>query len=288
MSVQVVTLPEGEDPDSFVDKYGGEKLGEQLSGAVDIFERKLNELQRNGYFADLHRKRVAIDKLLPTLRATADSVTREIYLARASEVSGVSREVLEREVSQMSPRVSGLALSAAAGAAAARKLHRRGAPDSGAAERAQSLCPALSARSFVYFYTIESHVEQVAEHIGPEELRDPALQDIYRALLGRCAPDDSLETGRGATRAGQRGGFRRSCSASRSAKGKRCSARWPGASHAFGERPCSERWMRSRGRCASRRPPNRIVLISEKRRLMDDLAALGGGSFKSFDRARQS
>src|SRR5665213_244372 len=32
MSVQVVTLPEGEDPDSFVDKFGGEKLGEQLSG----------------------------------------------------------------------------------------------------------------------------------------------------------------------------------------------------------------------------------------------------------------
>ena len=33
MSVQVVTLPEGEDPDSFVDKFGGEKLVEQLSQA---------------------------------------------------------------------------------------------------------------------------------------------------------------------------------------------------------------------------------------------------------------
>ena len=98
MSVQVVTLPDGEDPDSFVDKFGGEKLLEQLSGAVDIFERKLIELQRGGYFGDLHKKRVAIDKLLPTLRATADGVTREIYIARASEVSGVSRDVLQREV----------------------------------------------------------------------------------------------------------------------------------------------------------------------------------------------
>jgi len=71
---------------------------------VDIFERKLIELQRGGYFGDLHKKRVAIDKLLPTLRATADSVTREIYIARASEVSGVSRDVLQREVSQTSLR----------------------------------------------------------------------------------------------------------------------------------------------------------------------------------------
>ena len=48
MSVQVVTLPEGEDPDSFVDKHGGEALATHLSEAVDVFERKLNELQRDG------------------------------------------------------------------------------------------------------------------------------------------------------------------------------------------------------------------------------------------------
>jgi len=108
LAVQVVTLPEGEDPDSFVDKFGGEKLVEQLSGAVDIFERKLMELERGGYFADLHKKRVAIDKLLPTLRATADSVTREIYLSRASEVSGVPRDALAREISQTSSRASSM------------------------------------------------------------------------------------------------------------------------------------------------------------------------------------
>ena len=86
--MQVVTLPEGEDPDTFVAKNGGEKLVEQLAASVDVFERKIHELERGGWFADLRKKRQAIDKLLPTLRATADALTRDMYIARASEVVG--------------------------------------------------------------------------------------------------------------------------------------------------------------------------------------------------------
>ena len=191
MSVQVVTLPEGEDPDSFVDKFGGEKLLEQLSGAVDIFERKLNELQRGGYFADLHKKRVAIDKLLPTLRATADSVTREIYISRASEVSGVSRDVLQREVSQPSSR------------AATSHSGRPPTPPSPAnstvverrtAERRPSMsAPPPKERLLVRILLhVRSNIEEAVETVGPEQLRDAALADIYRALLGGT-PDDSFD-----------------------------------------------------------------------------------------------
>ena len=286
MSVQVVTLPEGEDPDSFVDKYGGEKLTEQLSGAVDIFERKLNELERNGYFADLHRKRVAIDKLLPTLRATADSVTREIYLARASEVIGrESRGAGARGHADVSAR-DGVALRALAGAAAARKLHPRGAPHDRAPAGSASLCPASSARSFVYFYTIGRTSSRLPSTLAREELRDQALQDIYRALLA-ISPDDSLEM---------------------------VAARLePESEHVFAElqrepigegeevqRTLAGSIARIRRTAVQRKmdeitralriatPAEQDELISEKRRLMDDLAALGGGSFKSFDRARQS
>lgn len=190
MSVQVVTLPDGEDPDSFVDKFGGEKLLEQLSGAVDIFERKLIELQRGGYFADLHRKRVAIDKLLPTLRATADGVTREIYIARASEVSGVSRDVLQREVSQTSSR------------AATSHSGRPPAPpppaDSTIVERrtaerrASRSAPPPKERLLVRILLhVRSNLEVAVETVGPEQLRDAALADIYRALLGG-SPDDPV------------------------------------------------------------------------------------------------
>jgi DNA primase len=285
MSVQVVTLPEGEDPDSFVDKFGGGKLGEQLLGAVDFFERKLNELERNGFFADLHRKRVAIDKLLPTLRATADDVTREIYIARASELSGVSREVLERELSQMSPRV---AASQSGHSRGPLPVEHPGVSEQRNYERRRPIAatPGIERLLVRILLHDRSHVERVAEHIGPDELRDPALRDIYRALLS-VPPDDSIEV-----------------VASRlepeSADLFSLLQREPIGEGEEVQKSLAASITRIRRTAVQRKmdeitramgiatPEEQDVLISEKRRLNDDLAALGGGSFKSFDRARQS
>jgi len=97
ISARVVTLPDGEDPDTFVRKHGAERLEHALAQGVDILERQIQLLERRGWFAELHRKRRAIDQLLPTLRAAADPVTRELYLSRVAEVAGMDREVLQRE-----------------------------------------------------------------------------------------------------------------------------------------------------------------------------------------------
>ncbi len=98
VAVRVVSLPEGDDPDTFVARHGAEALERHLSAAMDIFERQVQILERHGWFAELHRKRRAVDKLLPTIRATADPVTRELYLGRLAELTGVDRAALQREV----------------------------------------------------------------------------------------------------------------------------------------------------------------------------------------------
>ncbi|NUO64563.1 MAG: DNA primase [Gemmatimonadaceae bacterium] len=109
-AVHVVTLPEGEDPDSYVAKHGAEGLRARLGEAVDLFERKVQILERAGWFGDLAGKRRALDRLLPTIRATADPLMRDIYIARASEASGVSRELLAEEAKRVTtPRASQIA-----------------------------------------------------------------------------------------------------------------------------------------------------------------------------------
>jgi len=102
-TVRVVTFPEGDDPDTFVARSGGEALEKLLDRSLDVFERKMQILERGGWFSDLPKRRAALDRLLPTLRATADPLLRELYIARASETSGVDRTVLAREVSGGQP-----------------------------------------------------------------------------------------------------------------------------------------------------------------------------------------
>ncbi|MGH7654032.1 MAG: DNA primase, partial [Gemmatimonadaceae bacterium] len=99
MAVRVVTLPDGEDPDTFVAKHGRDAMENLLSASMDVFDRKVQLLERGGWFADLQRKRRALDALLPTIRATTDEITKDLYVNRVSEAAGIARDVLLRELS---------------------------------------------------------------------------------------------------------------------------------------------------------------------------------------------
>ena len=202
-SVQVVTLPEGEDPDTFVDTHGVDALRAQLDRSVDVFDRKVQLLERAGWFADLSRKRRAIDRLLPTIRATADALTRDLYLTRASDASSVSKELLAREaeagpgsMGQRAPRIikaprreAGAAPPSAADTSRPRTRDRR-VRDRRTMQRGES-----SERELVRVMLYErGEVDVLAERIDPGEFRTPELREIFQVLvqLGEGASIDEL------------------------------------------------------------------------------------------------
>ena len=178
VSVRVVTLPDGEDPDSFVASEGLEGLEREIAQSIDIFDRKIQILQRSGWFGDLRRKRQALDKLLPTIRATSDRLMRDLYVARTSEVAGVSRELLERELG--APAVvraavaspdERTAVSARRARNRDRRLNRRAA---GARAERELLRVMLHDRRYV---------EVVGERLGAESFTDPAYRMIFSELV---------------------------------------------------------------------------------------------------------
>ena len=182
--VHVVTLPEGEDPDTFVAQNGREKLEVQLAAAIDVFERKIQILQRGGWFSDLRRKRVALDRILPTIRATSDEISRGLYISRAAEVVAVSEEVLRRELKQPPRERPQNEDSAAAPAPRVRTAERRADLSSEGFSAERELVRLLIHR--------RQHVEAVAEHCGTESFRDARLAEIFNALV--ASPDETLET----------------------------------------------------------------------------------------------
>ena len=96
----VVTLPPGEDPDSIARQGGADALLPYLHDAVDVMERKLAMLAERGLLEDTVGRRRALDRLLPTIRATVDPSLRDIYISRIAERTGVRRETLEHEASR--------------------------------------------------------------------------------------------------------------------------------------------------------------------------------------------
>ncbi len=188
-SVQVVTLPEGEDPDSFVDELGADAMLAQLKDALDIFDRKVQLLERGGYFADLRKKRRALDRLLPTIRATADPYTREMYIDKTSAVIGVGRDVLERELKLGSPRESERAARPAREEpGGGRQLQIRGG-DGRARERRDPLPGENAERMIVKIMLLfPEATERIAETVGEADFTTPMYRALYQALLERGLP----------------------------------------------------------------------------------------------------
>lgn len=195
-SVQVVTLPEGEDPDSFVRGNGARGLEAALTDSIDLFERKIQLLERGGWFSDLRRKRQALDRLLPTLRATSDPITRDLYLGHASTAAGVSRELLEREIAGPvrgrntgSQRVVPREQPPARTASTSDPTHVR----HGERRRATGVRTIGAERELVRVMLHRTgFVEQVSERVGADSLHDLVLRRIFTAIVA-LGPDATPE-----------------------------------------------------------------------------------------------
>jgi DNA primase len=155
---------------------------------VDVIERKIQLLERGGWFADLHKRRRAIDHLLPTIRATSDAVTRDMYLGRVSEATGVDRHVLtaESENPAKSDRQAPPVESRPAGRATRQPRESVSAP------RARSSPGTAAERELVrVMLTSRALIERISERIGPGEFRDERYREIFEKLAA-ASPDDVI------------------------------------------------------------------------------------------------
>jgi DNA primase len=166
----VVTLPQGEDPDTVVRKEGSEALRRYMDDALDVLDRKLQILEQRDFFSSIERTRSAVDRLLPTLRAAADPALRDIYVDKVAKKTGVRRETLEAEMKRARRR--GLPDgSAAPGAKPTGKVATR--PSGTGAER-ELLMMMLRGLEWV---------ERAGELVSVEDFDDPYHRAIFQALL---------------------------------------------------------------------------------------------------------
>jgi DNA primase len=183
LRVKVATLPDGQDPDTLVRQGGAAALTPILHDAIDALDRKIQLLERKGWFTSLEHRRDALDRLLPTARATADPIARDLYLARIAEVTGVSRPVLEQE----------LAARPEYAAPAPAPPHTRPAAPVGPGRpsnpqrRARVAGAPLEEKLLIAMLASDDWRARARTDVAPEQFQVPAYRELFQALSG--APD---------------------------------------------------------------------------------------------------
>ena len=170
--VRVATLPPGEDPDTLVKAGGAEALDQVLRDAVDLFERKIQLMERKGYFEGFEHRRDAVDRLLPTIRAAADPITRELYLSLASERTKISKEVLQRELAERAIRPS-------AGSDAGRPPTQSGAPTPPSVR----VHTGPEVQLLKAMFAAPEWIDRARSEVDPALFRSARLREVYEALL---------------------------------------------------------------------------------------------------------
>ena len=159
LKVRVVSLPAGEDPDSFIQKHGCEAVRKLVSEASHYIDFILSNV-------DPKRMEEAIRLILRIIARIEDPVRSDLDIKLLSERTGVSRLALERSLEAVSK-------------------------EGGREELAENIktiaCDRVEKSIISILVELPEYIETVFEEISPEDFTDGRARSIAKAILERKA-----------------------------------------------------------------------------------------------------
>ena len=96
--VNVLSLPKGEDPDSFVNEFGKEHFEEVLKTSQNFLEFQTSQFEAEGMFEDPITETEAIRALVKTAAFVNDELKRNLLIKSISRKFNLREKILEKEL----------------------------------------------------------------------------------------------------------------------------------------------------------------------------------------------
>ena len=106
MEVKIVSLPQGEDPDSFVNKFGKDKFDDLLKKAENFWEYLIRHYESQGMFSDPQTTVEAIREIMRLIAIKKDEIERNLIIKDISKKFNLREKLLEAELDKVMKRSS--------------------------------------------------------------------------------------------------------------------------------------------------------------------------------------
>ncbi|HTN43243.1 MAG TPA: DNA primase [Nitrospiria bacterium] len=100
---EVVLLPNGEDPDSFIKNQGAAAFNRLMSQSMKLLDFAIRQGLADPAARTIEGKLRIVDRILPAIRKVKRAVERSYYVKHLAESLGLDERELTREVAQLGP-----------------------------------------------------------------------------------------------------------------------------------------------------------------------------------------
>ncbi len=176
MKVNVVSLPDGDDPDTFLKKQGYEAFAACLRKSQKLMDFVLAQVVRDGARATIDEKVERAGEMLGFIARLPSGLERDHYLRKTAEALSVDEATLRQEMAKRRTAPAGPRERTAH--AAADHPSRR--------PRAEEMLLHLMLRD-------EAVVRSVREQIGPEAFTDPLYRRAAERIFSAVADGKGLD-----------------------------------------------------------------------------------------------
>ena len=105
MEVKIVSLPSGEDPDSYVNKFGKESFEELVKKAENFLEYQTHYFESQGKFDDPASATEAIRELVKPVALVGDELKRNLLIRNIAKKFSLREKLLESELNKQMEQV---------------------------------------------------------------------------------------------------------------------------------------------------------------------------------------
>ncbi|MCP5064625.1 MAG: DNA primase [Ignavibacteriae bacterium] len=98
--VNVLSLPDGEDPDSYVNNFGQQQFEEKVLGAKNFLEFQTTQYKEDGMFENPGTEAEAIRELVKSASLVSDELKRSLLLKSISKKFNLREKLLESELNK--------------------------------------------------------------------------------------------------------------------------------------------------------------------------------------------
>jgi DNA primase len=173
MKVNVVSLPDNDDPDTFLQKRGQEAFAAQLRDSVKFMDFVLAQVVKNGSAASIDEKVEKAGEMLGFIAKLSSGIERDHYLKKTAESLNIDEAVLRQEM----PKQTRGQQVPAKRAAPVRRAHR---------PKAEEILIHLMIKD-------QSIARRLKDQIEPKDFSDPLIQRAAKRIFDNAGISGRLD-----------------------------------------------------------------------------------------------